>query len=844
MSTTDPPSPKAPLRPRTGVIWHLTDLHFPPEPVKITGDHKALPFKKRLFDRSRPFQELIEYANDCGDLRADYLVVSGDFVDAARLRVKVAGRRSRKTTSEQLLEQGRLRRAAFEQARDFVTELAKAHGLDKKVHERVVVCPGNHDVDWAAAVERPGESLVDFRAVFGSFVSPYSHRPFTLDADSGVCILPLDTTPLGGAKFYDIASEPVQLDAGAYLPDQVDTALARLRAEFGQPAACPGGLLGFVVAHHPPMVTPTAGIEVKPFEIAIGAGQAKYALHGEGFRVFLNGHKHLGVVHQEHVYPGFSDSAEGVLILSGPAFLSTGGEGRGFTVIEYAVSPDSGEARVRVHPHGFDNYQPRPGTPRLFYVAPRGPAPARELRITERISPSGDSRADYEYREVPLPRDGDGAGWTDEDGSWTRYFARDEGADQDVASPPRFVGLTPGVLSVDCDLPPDLEQRANRRFSIRVRVDRDAPEDSVSFMERVFSFGAYAVSKSHQRRIAGMPTTCPGLQPGWEAIMHTVHEPVERLEFNVCLPFALVHDYPVEVEAYVHGDTGQLEACRRLLEFTPCRVETNFRAKRLAVSLRYPMVGVTYLVKWELPENDPVVGERTVHDPGYTDGIEWAARFQEEVLRPGTGHDEIGEALRELVEEHLEALYAAGGAVTEDALEWSFFVPERQGGGPVVKVMGRPKLVPAFANFPRESPRWMSWPAGRGVVGRSFALNTQVQAISPSSSRYSSAPANEWVDVPMPVYEKKQGSIDHSVLYGLPVVVPGRPDIVWAVFCLGTARKWSKLNLNVMVPSTAGGAPTEPASHSLMKALTDVFSRKLARFMSDGGTPFAVPLAG
>jgi 3',5'-cyclic AMP phosphodiesterase CpdA len=827
MSTTHAVRP-----PTRGVIWHFTDLHFHPTRPAIREDGKARPYGKASFEDD-PFQELLKYVEDVPELKADFLVFSGDFVDARELP-DAPDEEARRVA----------RRAAFTHARKFMVQMARAHGLERDLHERVIVCPGNHDVDWAAAATQQGQSLTDYLSIFSGFLGPHSERPFTPPGTAGLCILPLDTTPFGGAPFRDITDEELQMDAGAYVPTQVRDVVGSLKRETGSRTACPDGVLGIVVSHHPPTVTPTRSIEVKPFEIAIGAGQVKYRLHPEGFRVFLTGHKHTAVAHQEHLYPFADEPAEGILILTGAPFMANGGAGCGFNVIEYAVSPESGEARVLVHPHDLEGFSPQRQAPRRFYLAPRRVPPASVLRLTQLIGISGDTRADYEFHGIPLPSGTRTAGWTESDQKWIRRFPREEGADQNTASPPLVAALQREAHAT-AEVPAELRDKANRRFHIQLEVPKSTRLDSVGYWERVFNFGAFAVSKGHQRRVCGdQKNVCPGVEPGWEGFYHLLREPVERLEFAIHLPFVLQGRYRVELETWTVDEAGERVRAPHLSRFSQHRIETNLKAKRIMVTVDHPLVGVGYSVKWELPENDPKLGEQGTTNQEYDQAIRWATRFQTRVLRFDLPeHAEIREAFRQVVEDHIQALRKAGIAGKDEAVEWTLFVPERKNDdGPVTtNADGRPMLTPAFASYHRDDPRWIPWPAGRAVVGRAFASNSQVEAIRPGSDRYTSPTPDEWIDPPMPVYEQAPGSIDHSVLYGVPVHVPDRDDIVWGVLTIGTAKDLSTFNLNNPLSRPAPGAPAVPAVHVLMKSLTDVFSRKLARFMKDG-TAFAEPL--
>jgi len=403
-------------------------------------------------------------------------------------------------------------------------------------------------------------------------------------------------------------------------------------------------------------------------------------------------------------------------------------------------------------------------------------------------------------------------------------------------------------VEVTADVAESEMTKANRRFEIEVVVDQNTPLESVSFVERVFNYGAFAVSKGHQRRVCGdQKNVCPGVEKGWEGVFQMVREPVQRLEFAIHLPFALSRDYPVKVETWTWDEAGTPVRAPHLLRFSPHRVETNFKAKRISVTVDEPIVGTGYSVRWELPNNDPALGEDRPSDQAYERTITWAMRFQAKVLRfDDKDHSVIGEALRKLMKDQIDEMTGGGVAAPDEEIEWALFVPRRVNADNSVTTNedGRPLLTPAFASYGPKDTQWMDWPAGVGVVGRAYALNNQVEAIRPESERYVPPPQDEWINPLMAVYEPKPGSLNHTVLYGIPVHMPERPDIVWGVLAIGTAREYSEFDLNKPLQiAAAPGAPPVPAIHVLMRSLTDEFSRKLARFMKLG-TPFAEPLAG
>lgn len=844
--------------PVTGSLWHFSDLHF--DWSNLPGSPYSGVEHARLGDFAvRPWDALLALARD---EPADFLVFSGDFVDSPSLGRGLSAPSAAETPDDLAARfakadpKGDRRRAVFRYTAELIRAVAQAHGFQGPLHERVLVCPGNHDVDWDRAIDSPSTSLVDFREAMGEFLRPDSDQPRLLDLRRGVAFLTLNTAYLGGTLVRARDGTVFQTDPPAFSPAHVDQVIDRLNRNRGPRSEplVPGGTLGIVVAHHPPAITPTAEVDVRPFEIAIGAARAKQALHEQGFRAFLHGHKHVGVVHHECVHLVAEDRSDEMVVIGAPAFLGGGGGTPGFHVLRYAVSRVSGEARILVLPYSFTNRVPRPEGERLVVIPPRTRSAARSLRVALEISVVGDSRVDCIYSDIPLPRHRRAeGGWCLEGGKWVRDFAR-------VEEVPRALDRRPlvKVLTEQADYRIGrVEQRDGKRhYSVRIEVpprsDQD-PRPSVShasFLLRSFAGGAYVISRAHARRY-GFPLTVEGLPEGWEAVVTVLRDPAERLEFSLRMPFDLRGDYDADVFTFVELPDGRLRPAPELRAFCRCHVEKHFEAGRLFAAIEHPLSGVAYALGWELPDEDPVVADMEVSErTEYRTALRWAEMIRVAMLGMRGGERRVeAECLRATIEALMGELVRVGAAALEDRMEWTVFVPanslldeprtsEEEGDG-------SPKLVSVLASYGADDPRWsVDWRVGDGLVGRAYAVNQQMVHRGPHSGK-STAVRNEWSEPNVPYYRRLEGTLDHSVLYALPLYPTGRikNDIVWGVLCVGTDRPFAALDLDKPVPESeiAPGPRAANASVALLAGLS-VFLRALVDSIHRG-TPFAAPTA-
>src|ERR1051325_6304594 len=140
LDTTPLPIPLTAPAPVTGRIWHMTDLHFGPESDAADVKNKTVGLDAWNVEENT---SLFRHASDRG---ADLLIVSGDLINSGYI-VGEAKKKGKQKKAAVKAEVQRLRQLAFPRAVTFIKKLAAQLGLGAHLSSRVIVCPGNHDVD-------------------------------------------------------------------------------------------------------------------------------------------------------------------------------------------------------------------------------------------------------------------------------------------------------------------------------------------------------------------------------------------------------------------------------------------------------------------------------------------------------------------------------------------------------------------------------------------------------------------------------------------------------------------------------------------------------------------------
>lgn len=325
-------------------ILHITDLHFGVDGPKIDQSSRpALPLwaeqavrqDTKLRDWHRAARNSVA---ETSSERPRFVVVTGDTVETGKPE-------------------------EFAKAAAFLKDLASALGLDPK--ERVLVVPGNHDVNWDASLERPGDRFVNFmRAYQDDFTIPrfngerfeptwVSLRGVTEGVEGDIALLssptfsgvpdPNMTTETFLVRFDELVGR-VAADMREALRRAIEDGRTILdiaavgdvqRQLLDRPKKA--GAVRIAALHH--HLLPDPQVEVTPFDAVIDAGQVLQRLVDSGFDLVLSGHKHNRRLAQYRY-----DRRKAVDVYTGPAlFRPSPASLPGFTFVD-------------VHPRDRGNY--------------------------------------------------------------------------------------------------------------------------------------------------------------------------------------------------------------------------------------------------------------------------------------------------------------------------------------------------------------------------------------------------------------------------------------------------------------------------------------------------------
>ena len=171
-------------------IHHLSDVHFGSSSYKPTNRSRIIP--ERTERNAKAYQAHLSKLGD--DSFPDLVVISGDFATFA--------------------EEDEMDAAA-----DFVTRILKtmvSKGKGPASAPKVMIVPGNHDVDWRKSTSeeshnrftRFANTVYSSGAVLASKYHQEPDRPVCFDFgnDAGIFVYLLNSTSYGGAKHPILAS--------------------------------------------------------------------------------------------------------------------------------------------------------------------------------------------------------------------------------------------------------------------------------------------------------------------------------------------------------------------------------------------------------------------------------------------------------------------------------------------------------------------------------------------------------------------------------------------------------------------------------------------------------------
>lgn len=307
------------------VIHHITDLHVGPLHEAAS---KKLQYVKDS-GRPRNLQHYSDFLRATPPAnRPDLVVVSGDLTSYA-------------TEDEMNCASDELRairdllcvkpwREGTTNPPDMALSSTSPHqplGDSLALRPRMLVVPGNHDLDWtkasrdekidrfsrlAALLRGPGTVLFSRSASAPNALSeppPY----FDFGDDWNLFVFLFDSTTYGGSanpilkgvhqRFSDVYRSVVKARAGRDLEDALDQLKKEMVEDPGyvgqeqiaemQSAltAIPKRRFKIAVMHHNPSAVPADDVEA--FDALVNAGLVKQALADNGFDLILHGHRHL-----------------------------------------------------------------------------------------------------------------------------------------------------------------------------------------------------------------------------------------------------------------------------------------------------------------------------------------------------------------------------------------------------------------------------------------------------------------------------------------------------------------------------------------------------------------------
>jgi len=312
-------------------LLHITDLHFRSDPnLHEPPDYKLPPWELEellpIRDRAVTFIQTAEELFK--DNPPDAIVVSGDIVDK--------GGTDRPLTGPD----------EFSRASGFLKDLATRLRVD---FSRVLVVPGNHDIDWTT---QGPERFSNYLQAVQDFTTPHHVRgntlaPVTISLTNGEFeteITLLVSPVLSGVRapwdrdFRRSVNDQLNEDKLANGDDELNAdefsiadiaVLGSDQRDFvaSQRDRLPDGIKIAVVHHH---LLPHPQIEFTAFESVVDAGAGLESLINGQFDLVLTGHKHCRRMQRLTLPDGSIDHYSGPsLFLQGPE-----NEAPGFTVID------------------------------------------------------------------------------------------------------------------------------------------------------------------------------------------------------------------------------------------------------------------------------------------------------------------------------------------------------------------------------------------------------------------------------------------------------------------------------------------------------------------------------
>ncbi len=321
---------------------HFSDIHFGPthyfSSLPATGD--------QIPEADKPtFEKYVIDAIDHDKINPSAIVISGDVTQNG-------------TTSE------------FTKAAKSLNAILN-HFKDKNIEAPVVViCPGNHDVNWAASKADPEARYMPFQAylTFRNGLTTANKFDSNVDPERMYEIQTLGVAP--SVVFTSLNSAVVENEAdhrGYVGSSQLENVTRELNA-----IKVIGEQLRIAVFHHHLIPVPSIEARIEAEKLMADAPHVKQKLREAGIRIALHGHRHHG-----HAELSTSDQGSQLLVIgcgsSGVIVKERGEQRLQFNRILVSVTDAGIEVRITVYE--FDaslrRWTPVPGEPHRSFLLDR-----------------------------------------------------------------------------------------------------------------------------------------------------------------------------------------------------------------------------------------------------------------------------------------------------------------------------------------------------------------------------------------------------------------------------------------------------------------------------------------
>lgn len=624
-----PPFPcPRPRSPPTPTRWRPADLAVLPSWRRVEGRERCRTRRRSLMSLVREVVWVFSDVHATEDQRSRRAERRTDLPsDINTAAAPLEAWAHRLATAQRQLVEAELRPDWIYCAGDLAThnqasEIPKSLAFLRKIADnfgvptqRVVVVPGNHDVEFASANAGKGTDLFYKLVTDAEFTHPRTEN-ISRYSEKGSVPYAVDTTALIGRtrlaaeiksklpwwvrfvlpKIEGKIEESLRIEAALILPQDFEVRLASfVRACREQ---LHDNFFPIAVSHHPLSQPPGKTADTSTDDLTIHSPLLKQRLIEDGVSIIIQGHRHDSVIHTERIVSSTSLSSTPLVVISMPSL----GYQDQFLLLEILHTPGFGAHQVVGYFVGPEDYHsPRRPRPDLFEtLVQAGRGRCREIRRVLYIDKTGRSRIDHYFFEVagsakfsiPLTLSTHGGAFVAEPGHKVlSYYGN--------ATPiSRIEGekLVPGVESANIALilegASHLEKPTAWLRVQAVRCHATSEQEAVLMRPGAAKFEATAF-------------TIPLATDHYELVIRFPDEslvPKSEQDFHV---FAAA---PESFKDIGPAEWASLDApghIRHLVSVEGARISIATEAKRVFIGIRKPLPGLTYVVRWKLPSVEP-----------------------------------------------------------------------------------------------------------------------------------------------------------------------------------------------------------------------------------------------